>query len=345
MIPVAPFALGTLGQVLDVLNIKDRAARTFIDAQLLISAQVTSQHANALYGSIAMDLPRIGAYHTQGGIGGLAKTLADTLTRLGGQVLYRQEVTRIDVENGRAVRVHTNKGVSFEADLFLGNLTPWGLHKLLGEHSPAPLTREVKNRKSTWGAFTLYVGMPADRLPTESDHYQVVKDYDRPLGEGNSVFISISDASDTTRAPAGHRAITMSTHTRIEEWWDLREKDPAAYAARVADYRDRLLEGAEKAIPGFSSAIAFIMPGTPHAFQYYTGRPGGMVGGFPQTSLFHARGPHTGIGNLWLVGDSVFPGQSTAGVTAGALRVAAEVERSARKHSSKKLVLGNVGTD
>ena len=62
-------------------------------------------------------------------------------------------------------------------------------------------------------------------------------------------------------------------------------------------------------------------------FQYYTRRPWGMVGGFAQTSLFAARGPQTGIDNLWLVGDSIFPGQSTAGVTLGAMRVAAEVRR------------------
>ena len=54
----------------------------------------------------------------------------------------------------------------------------------------------------------------------------------------------------------------------------------------------------------------------------------GMVGGFAQTSLFAARGPQTGIDNLWLVGDSIFPGQSTAGVTLGAMRVATEVLRS-----------------
>jgi len=69
------------------------------------------------------------------------------------------------------------------------------------------------------------------------------------------------------------------------------------------------------------------LPGTPVTFQYYTRRPLGMVGGFAQTSLFAARGPQTGIDNLWLVGDSIFPGQSTAGVTLGAMRVAAEVLR------------------
>jgi phytoene dehydrogenase-like protein len=52
------------------------------------------------------------------------------------------------------------------------------------------------------------------------------------------------------------------------------------------------------------------------------------VGGFAQTSLFQARSPRTGIPNLRLVGDSIFPGQSTAGVTLGAIRVAKDVQRT-----------------
>jgi phytoene dehydrogenase-like protein len=40
-----------------------------------------------------------------------------------------------------------------------------------------------------------------------------------------------------------------------------------------------------------------------------------------------ASGPTTGLDNVWLVGDPVFPGQSTAGVTVGGMRVAAEVLR------------------
>jgi len=43
--------------------------------------------------------------------------------------------------------------------------------------------------------------------------------------------------------------------------------------------------------------------------------------------LFKARSPRTGISNLRLVGDSIFPGQSTAGVTLGAIRVAQDVKR------------------
>ena len=61
------------------------------------------------------------------------------------------------------------------------------------------------------------------------------------------------------------------------------------------------------------------------SFQRFTRRPEGMVGGFPQTSVFRARGPRTGLPNVLFVGDSVFPGQSTAGVTLSGLRVARQL--------------------
>jgi len=331
MIPFAPLALTSMRRWLDVLGIKDRAARLFIDAQLLISAQVTADQANALYGSVALDLPRAGTYHVHGGIGNLARTLVDALVAQGGAIRYRRAVTRLEVLPDHTFRVYTNKGETFEADKVLANLTPWALAGLLGNQAPASLRRKIADRPSTWGAFTLYLGVPESALPTHADHFQVVKRADQPLGEGNSVFISISDRHDSTRAPQGFRAVTMSTHTHIEPWWQLRDHDPEGYQARSNTYRDRLLDGAEQVIPGLRNSAALILPGTPAAFQRFTRRPGGMVGGFAQTSLFNARGPHTGIQNLWLVGDSVFPGQSTAGVTAGALRVAADVQRSAAK--------------
>ncbi|MBK7156863.1 MAG: hypothetical protein IPH72_34725 [Sandaracinaceae bacterium] len=43
-------------------------------------------------------------------------------------------------------------------------------------------------------------------------------------------------------------------------------------------------------------------------FQRFTRRPEGMVGGFPQTSVFRARSPRTGLPNVLFVGDSVFQG-------------------------------------
>jgi C-3',4' desaturase CrtD len=329
LIPISPLALMSMGQLLNVLGVREPNARTFIDAQLLISAQTTSPHANALYGAIAVDLPRVGVYHPRGGIGNLARQVGEALSAHGGRLIYRHAVTKIERRADKTFLLHTNKGNTFAADIVLANLTPWALADLLGEGAPPALRREVKARPSTWGAFTLYVGVPNEALPTQAEHFQVVQDLGQPLGEGNSVFISMSSPHDTERAPQGMRAVTLSTHTAIAPWWALRESDPEGYQRRVEQYRDKLLDAAERVIPNLRHAAKLILPGTPSAFYRFTRRPGGMVGGFPLTSLFKVRGPQTGVENLWLVGDSIFPGQSTAGVTAGALRVAAEVARSA----------------
>jgi C-3',4' desaturase CrtD len=311
----------------------DPMFRAFLDGQLLISAQTTAERANALYGSAALDLPRRGVNHVHGGIGALADTLVAWIRDNGGEVLFRQRVAQISRgPDGRVLSVTTDKGRTFSGDRFLGNLTPWALVELLGEGTPPAMQREVAGLRPTWGAFTLYVGLARDRLPAHVvGHHQVIVDHTRPLGEGNSVFVSLSDPGDAMRAPDDMIAATLSTHTDIGPWWVLRNgPDEDAYLARRESYTDRLLAAAETAIPGFRAAADLVMPGTPVTFEFYTGRPQGMVGGFAQTSIFSARGPQTGLSNLWLVGDSIFPGQSTAGVTLGAMRVAADVLRAER---------------
>ncbi len=317
----APFGLLTVGHLLP--RRPARRLKVFVDAQLLISAQTTSQFANALYGSAALDLPRRGVHHVRGGIGQLAKTLADWFTHNGGTLHYRQQVDRIEVRTDQRLLVQTRKGLQLEADGVVANLTPWGLAETLAENAPQRLRQEIQSRPKGWGAFTLYLGLDRAYLKDlPADHFQVIVDASRPLGEGNSVFISLSPEDDPLRAPPGMRAATLSTHTRVEDWW---LDNRSAYEEKRQAYTEKMLAAAEIALPGVRQGVRLCLPGTPRTFAFYTRRPLGMVGGFPQTSLLSARGSWTGIPNLWLVGDSVFPGQSTAGVTLGAMQAVRRV--------------------
>lgn len=320
----------------DIAPRNDPMFTAFLDAQLLISAQTISSQANALYGSAALDLPRRGVNHVRGGMGALAETLVTWIRTNGGEVLYRQQVQKIEIKEGQATAVTTNKGYHLAADIILGNLTPWALRDLLGKDAPASLIKETQQRSATWGAFTLYLGLETDKLPAHiAGHHQVIVDHSQPLGEGNSVFISLSDEADKERAPSGMRTATLSTHTAVAPWWQLRHSsDKSAYEQQRQQYAQKLLTAAERAIPGLKQAITLCKPGTPVTFEFYTRRPSGMVGGFAQTSIFQARGPQTGIANLWLVGDSIFPGQSTAGVTLGGMRVATAVQQAYNAHKT-----------
>jgi len=298
--------------------------RLFVDGQLLISAQTTSAHANALYAAAALDLPRRGVVQAEGGMGAIAHTLAESIKRLGGRVLYRHEVTAIRMHAGAPVSVETRRGGSFPVDVLILNLTPWNAAALLGSDAPYRL-RRLPEHPAGWGAFTVYAGIDASVVPDGFPlHHQVI--LRQPLGEGNSAFLSISPAWDAARAPAGRRAVTLSTHTRLDSWRGL-EKDGPAYSEREAVYTERLFGAAERVLPGIRSAAGLVLPGTPDTFVRFTRRIGGWVGGFPQTSLFRSFAPRLAPA-IWLAGDSIFPGQSVAATALGGLRVAHAVLRS-----------------
>lgn len=346
---LVPLAFSTVKQWMERNDAADNPAfNRFIDGTLLISAQTTSNYVNAIYGATAMDLARQGTYHVEGGIGGIAETLVDKVHDFGGEVLYRQHVTRIAIENGRVAGVYAKKGRRqpkeqfFGADFVIANNTPWSLDEMLNENSPPTLRREVQHRDDTQGAFILHLGVNAEKLPEGiADHHQIVRTLDGTMGEGETMYVSMSPAWDKSRAPEGQRAVTVSTHTKVQQWWDLLESDESAYYARKEQYAEYMIEGIDKVIPGFKSAVNLCLPGTPVTYEFYTMRHKGMVGGFPQTSLFKARGPRTGIPNLRLVGDSVFPGQSTAGVTLGGIRVANDVKRNLPQRSTNRTFAPN----
>ncbi|NUM45136.1 MAG: FAD-dependent oxidoreductase [Anaerolineales bacterium] len=304
--------------------------RQFVDGQLLISAQTTSERANALYGASALDLPRRGVVHLTGGIGAIADTLVRAVRANGGQVIFRQEVTEIVFERGKPVAVKTNKGQVFPADTIIANLPPWNLARLMGEQAPRVL-KTLVGPPEGWGAFMVYVGVAEEAIPKGlALHHQVIEPGAQSgkllseYGEGRTVFLSLTPEGEKNRAPEGFRAVTMSTHTALEPWWTLYQHDRAGYDARKQAYLDRMLAAAERVIPHVRAAANLIMPGTPITFQRFTRREAGWVGGVPQTNLFRAWGPRLAPG-VWMVGDSIFPGQSTAAVALGGVRVATTI--------------------
>lgn len=320
----------------------DKAFVRFLDGQLLISAQTTTRHVNAIWGATALDLARQGVYHVRGGMGGLALTLVDKLRDLGGEIIYRQHVTRLEVSNGEVVGVWARQGrhgkqeTFYPAEFVIANTTPWNVGELLGKDAPSSLKREVNGRKKGWGAFVLHLGVREEAFPEGfPDHHQILLDIEGALGETRSVFISLSPVWDEERAPFGQRAVTVTTHTDVHQWWALLEADKEAYHAKKDDYTQKIIAALETVLPNLREYITLTLPGSPVTYQFYTDRHEGQVGGFPITSLFKARGPRTGLHNLRLVGDSIFPGQSTAGVTLGAMRVAADVERNLPRWMSR----------
>jgi C-3',4' desaturase CrtD len=342
MFGLLPHINRTVGHELRRYGLQDRALRSFLDAQLLISAQVTADECAWLFGSVALDLARQGVFYAEGGAWSIARVLADACVRDGGEVRYRTWVTRILTANGQATGVQTSSGETFHARQIIANLTVWDLERLLGDDAPSGLRQATKQTPRAWGAFVLYLGVDAAAIPPGlCEHHQVVLDYAAPLGEGNSVFLSLHPAFDTSRAPQGQRALTVSTHTQIAPWWAVKQQGRDAYAARKAELAERMIQAVERVLPGIRRHICYQQSGTPVTFQRYTRRERGMVGGLgqrPNQSGFASLGIRAAqIPGLWLVGDSAFPGQSTAAVTQSGIRVWSEVRRSLDRAVRRRL--------
>lgn len=73
-----------------------------------------------------------------------------------------------------------------------------------------------------------------------------------------------------------------------------------------------------------------ILVGTPKTFQRYTERYKGTVGGIPfrrEYTMLNYPAGITSIKNLYLIGDSIFPGQGYPGVIVGVFNLLLTIEK------------------
>ncbi len=321
----------TLGRTLGSLLPPEASPRlrAFVDAHLLITAQVDATRADLAYGATALDLAREGTFHLEDGIASIAIALARSVRKSGCAIRYGVECSAIESERGRVTGVVTAEGRRIRCASVIGALPVQNLVAL------TPALREgggASNRyrgrvaalSQRWGAFMLYVGLPPGVVPDDLPfHHQRMGRYDAPLGEGNTAFLSFSAPGELRRARGGGRAVTISTHTDAARWE--RAAQTGELAALRSEYAERLLEALDAVVPGASRRAELIEPATPLTFAHYTGRLRGCVGGVPQTPAaanFGALTQRTPVAGLLLCGDTAFPGQSTVGATLSGLAAA-----------------------
>ncbi len=315
--------LGAVGKNVASIMPADASTRlrAFVDAQLLITAQTDAHGADLAYGSTALDLAREGTFHLEDGVSTIAVALARAVRRSGGSILYKQTVRAIETARGRIAGVLLADGRRIACDRIVSALPVHDTAALC-----APLAAAFRTRLAAlperWGAFMLYVALPPNLVPDDfPSHHQLVADCAAPLGEGNTTFLSFSGVDERRRAPAGARAVTISTHTDVARW-ERAYKDGSDERLRTA-YTSVLLASLDRVLPGAARRALFVEPATPHTFARYTSRRRGLVGGLPQTPALHrVFTQRTPIHGLYLCGDTTFPGQSTVGATLGGLNAA-----------------------
>ncbi|MEM9275216.1 MAG: C-3',4' desaturase CrtD [Cyanobacteria bacterium P01_F01_bin.143] len=331
-----PFTLMSVTDALKLYGLaEDKRLKTFLDMQLKLYSQVNADETALLYAATALAVSQApqGLFHLQGSMQVLSDRLVAGLEKYGGRLLMRHSIEAIQTGGEKAISVQVRNQKTGEtsiesADEIVTNVTVQNLVKLLPENHDlfAGYKQRVDKLPEASGAFVIYLGVKLAALPDNcAPHLQFLYDYDGVIGENNSLFVSVSKPGDG-RARKGYATIIASSFTDTRIWWQgtkenyerIKEQYTQEAIARLGTYFNLTPE-----------TIVHQETATPRTFAKYTARDRGIVGGIGQRiSTFGPFGfaSRTPMKNLWLVGDSVHPGEGTAGVSYSALTVVRQIE-------------------
>ncbi|MFK7999733.1 MAG: phytoene desaturase family protein [Polyangiales bacterium] len=293
--------------------------KNYLDAVCQITVQCGVDEVEAPFALGAMDYYFRGTGHIHGGIGELATALATSIDSVAGSEVHYSRAVKSIRRKDELWHIDARRG-ALRARHVVANLTPHALGRLWGEETPR-LTRMKAEVETGWGACMLYLRLPKSfQGRSEAHHLQLVGDTSRPLQDGNHVFCSLS-GEDEHRNEEGERTVTCSTHVRMSA---LRgAEDQGAF---VEGIQQRMQETIALRAPELLARTT--MKGSPRTFERFTGRDFGYVGGIPRRaglSNYRDMSNDPFAKGLHMVGDSVFPGQSTLATALGGLKVAERI--------------------
>jgi prolycopene isomerase len=226
----------------------------------------------------------------KGGFGKLAEALATMFQEEGGTLETGAEVTRVLVENGRAVGIETRDGRTFTADavvsacdakrLFLELLPP--------EVVPGDLRRRLPGMKTTPAFFQVQLGVDMDLEPYREQIKRLnfvypYPDIDRAMANfpnGNveeaAYYLYVATFHQPEMAPPGKHSLKLECPTRLDSKgidWD-RDKETIA---------DTFIRRTEAIIPDLSKHVVVKEIRTPADLARDTGNSEGAFAGWAFT--------------------------------------------------------------
>ena len=320
--------------IYDLLRIcgshKDERLIKFLNLQLKLYSQKSVFRTAALYGCTVLQMSQHphGLWHLKGSMQALSKALEDSIKRTKVKTLFGTKVESLEFDSKnnfwRVIASGKNLITHFSAENIVFTAPPQSLLQLLKgiPRNNQTYINRLKSLPQPSGALVFYSAIKKkDLCDVGSRHYQFL---DAELG---SLFVSLSEDCDG-RAPKGEITLIASIFTETKEWFDLDKKE---YLLRKKEFLQKISTAIEVQFKISPDKWLHRELATPVGFQKWTLRPKGIVGGLGQTpdsfGLFglSSRTPFRG---LWLCGDSIYPGEGTAGVSQSALMVVRQIMAS-----------------
>ena len=306
---------------------KDERLIKFLNLQLKLYSQEDVFNTAALYGCTVLQMSQDphGLFHLQESMQALSKALEISLAETGVNILFNEKVNFLNFDSKNNFwKVFTKKGKNnFEhiSQDVIYTPPPQSLMQHLDRNSESfnSYLHNIESLPEPSGALVFYSAIAKDNLKNvTSNHYQLV---DNDLG---SLFISFSEDGDG-RAPKGEITLIASIFANINDWQGIK-KD--LYMIKKDYFFKKISNVLEKNFEISPENWLHRELATPISFERWTNRPKGIVGGLgqnPDNFGIFGLSSRTPMRGLWLCGDSIYPGEGTAGVSQSALMVARQI--------------------
>ena len=216
----------------------------------------------------------------EGGSLAFARSVADRYRDLGGHLHYHSRVTRILVEDDRAVGVRLVDGSERRADIVVSAAyTPTTIFDLLGGRYVNSRLHDHYTQPVDAIDMGLHVSLGVDRDLSAEPHALVCL-LDEPVEiadeERDHLHVHIY-AFDPTMAPPGKSALKVTLRTSYSYWETLRQ-DRKRYRAEKERVAEAVIARLEPRFPGLSDQIDVVDVATPLTTDRYTGNKGAFDG-------------------------------------------------------------------
>ncbi|CAO5245049.1 phytoene desaturase family protein [Frankia sp. AgKG'84/4] len=335
-------ALGGFRRLAPVVNryLKDPRTRRMFSFQAMY-AGLAPHDALALYSVISYMDCVAGVYHPTGGLHAVAEGMAGAAAKHGVTLRYDTTVTRVEVQGGRAVAVHTAAGERIAADAVVLNPDlPIAYAELL---PPTVAPARLRRLRYSPSCFLLLAGARVD-YPHGAHHtihfggawrrtFREIIDRGELMSDP-SFLVSTPSRSEPALAPAGAHAYYVlfptPNLTAGLDWSVLRGR-----------YRDEVVATCERrGYPGFGAAIEVERVTTPadwRALGMAAGAPFAAAHTLRQTGPFRPANMAPGLANVVFAGSGTRPGVGVPMVLISGRLAAERILGPDRRYRSRAL--------
>lgn len=268
------------------------------------------------YAGMTISLLEGGQTYCEGSFQNLVDAWVAALLENGGELIVKNEVGKITLDDGKVRGVRLADGREISAPLVVSNADALlTFEQLVGsEHLESSHLERLRKMPTSTSAFVVYSATKSD-LPHDDMAHEifVYKDWDydevwRKLHEGEISCIAVTAPTlvDPSLAPPGEHTVTavaLMPYDVGRPWQELKE-----------EYTARMVDEIERVFPGYKEGLIFAEGATPLALgKYSLARNGAMYGWENNPRQTHSRRPanQTPIDGLYLAGAWTQPGSGT----------------------------------